>query len=224
VAPAEGGPPRFLYGEVVHVTAGDVRTVAEANGLEPRRLAHEDLVVDGASPTGARDGWILHLRAPRLERSLDLPEGLLQPTGWIEVAGESGEAEQVPLEASRHRPWRDDVMLELAVEASTDEGARALAARVEQRLRELAPGVPLGLAPPEDLGPAFDLTFWLYPLEDALELFERITSGPGWRPAPNDGVFPAARWEPVGGGFMDERAVRSAEFTYRCWTSPARRA
>jgi hypothetical protein len=83
--------------------------------------------------------------------------------------------------------------------------------------------VPLDRAPPEDLGAVFDLTLWLYPGSDAPELFERLASSSGWRLQPDDTRFLTARWEPGDEGFLAERAVRSAELTYRCWTSPRRR-
>jgi hypothetical protein len=223
----EPGPPQFLFAEVVRVVdSTGAETDDFGTRIDTRPLIGRELVVLGASPTGDRDGWLIHLAGGELGICC-IPELALEHTGLIEVAAESGAAEQVPLDPGRHRGWRDDVMVELELDCDSPEGIRAVAETCLAGIRALVETDALDWRPAEPSERPRSITIWVYPSGDALETFERITEsvGAGWRHDRDDDVFVSSLWErTVPGATFLSPGVRSAEVTYRCWASPRRRS
>jgi hypothetical protein len=155
----------------------------------------------------------------------ELPEAGLAATGWIEVEAADGVTEQVPLDRGRHRPWRDDVMIELAVEAGAPGGVDGVVKRASTAIRELVETDAIDWRvvtfPPNEV------ILWVYPRGDALAAFEDLVGSVGsvWVDDRDESLFISSSWEPAGDGssFLMP-GIRSAEVTYRRWTSPARRS
>lgn len=239
-----GGPPRFELGEIVRIVAvtGD-----EGDGLDglvdPHDLIGREVSVQGATPTVAQDGWIIHVWVEPMRDIVDLPESALQHVGEIEVVGDAGEVRRVVHTAASGRPWRDDVLLTLATATGNPVAARATSQRavevlrridgvdtVDWRVREL-PNEPAGV------------TLWVYGTGDVLQVFGRILDladrgaepdeGNGWYPGSwfdgawehdDEGSLINSRWTRTEGTEFLAPAVCRAEVSYRRWTSPRRRS
>lgn len=195
----DGRPPGFLFSEVVRV-AGE----------------SGDCVVMGAVPASDGQGWVMHLRG-ELGTVRELVEDVLSPTGWLEVVDDAGAVERVPLDRTRHRGWRDDVMVEL--ELPSPEAAES----VEAAVRAL---VGAGSVAVDASGGPQALTVWLFPDGDALDAFEQLIASvdAGWEHDEDESLFLTSRWkQQAAADVFLAPGVIAAEVTYRRWMSPERR-
>ena len=227
---ADARPPKFLFAEVALIV-GHTGTERDDfdDPVDVERLIGQEVVVQGARPTDDQRAWLIDVFVESIDTVVwDFSEGSLESTGLIEITDEHGNAERVPLDPARHRPWRDDVMIELETEAAVKEEAEALAESVAAALRELVDVDEVDWRLSEWKDEPFRITLWVYPSGDALEAFEAIVGAPaqGWERDEDESIFVSSRWERQSGPatvFLSP-GVRAADVTYRRWTSPKRRS
>jgi hypothetical protein len=224
----QGNPPRFLFGEIVRLAqASGTETDERGGAFDAGPLVEKEFAVLGASPSDDREGWRIHLRADRIGTVIEVPESALEPTGWIEVVDATGGCDQVPIDPSRHRGWRDDLMLEIASPVRSRATATALAEEIATVVRGLVTSDAVEWQIDEPGAVPYPITLWVWPAGDALTAFDQLVQsvGGGWHHDEDESLFISSRWERGGGDrvFLSP-AVRSAELTYRCWTTPRPRA
>ena len=238
------GPPRFEFGEIVRVVAA---TGQERDGLgEPfdaRDLIGQEVSVQGATPTAAQDGWIIHGWAESMGDVVDFPESALQHTGQIEVRGDDGMVRRVVHTAASGRPWRDDVLIALVTATRNAVEAEATSRRAVEVLCRIG-GVDTVEWRIEELPnePAH-VTLWVYGTGDVLDVYGRILDlvnrgampdehnewypsswfDGAWEHDNDQSCFISSRWACTEGAQFLAPAVRAAEVSYRRWTSPRRR-
>jgi hypothetical protein len=227
--PLNARPPKFLFAEVVRVVGA---TGSETDDLdEPidaAALIGQEFVVQGARPTNDQQGWVIHLWVEALDVVCDVPEEGLEQTGLIEVTDADGRVERVPLDPDKDRGWRDDVLLELVTETRSKQQAARIAKTAVAAVGERVEAEEVKWRLTGWRAEPLEITLWVFPVGDALAAFERLVGSPkrGWQHDEDEGVFISSRWERPAADDVVFLAsgVRSAEVTYRRWTSPKRRS
>jgi hypothetical protein len=227
-APSHGAnPPRFVFGEIVRL-ARATGTESDARGrpFDARVLVGKEFAVLGASPSDDGEEWRIHLRVERSGSVMECPEGALEPTGLIEVVSEDGSCDTVPIDPSRHRGWRDDLMLEVTSAVHSRSEAAALAEEIAIVVSDLVRTDAVEWQVDEPDVVPYPITLWVWPVGDALKAFEQLveSADEGWHDDEDESIFISSRWERGGCDrvFLTP-AVRSAELTYRRWSTPRRR-
>jgi hypothetical protein len=223
---APNHPPKFVHGEVARVVTatGDERDASD-EPLDAQFLIDHEVIVLGAQPTAAQDGWTIHAWVESLDDDSSFPEEALVSAGEIELEDEDGSKHREPLDPTRDR-WRDDVLLTVTTDTTSSAEAKAIAERAAETLAGIERVGEVEWRLTEwSYGPVW-ITLWAWSDIDALEAFEEIVAltSEGWEHDEDERIFITSKWTRIGESQFLAAGVQEAEVCYRRWTTPRRRS